>query len=64
MLIFQKIYLAKICFSDKSLISNGSEYYETLESCVLCDDFCNSVDDQPKEPLVETLNLKMYQLLM
>ena len=40
---------------DKSLINNESDDYETLEPCVLSDDFGNSVDDQPKEPLVETL---------
>ena len=40
---------------NKSLISNESDDYETLEPCVLSDDFGNSVDDQPKESLVETL---------
>ena len=39
---------------NKPLISNDSNDYETLEPCVLSDDFGNSVDDQPKEPLVET----------
>ena len=39
---------------NKSLISNESEDYETPEPCVLSDDFGNFVDDQPKEPLVET----------
>ena len=39
---------------DKTLISNESDDYETSEPCALSDDFGNSVDDQPKEPLVET----------
>ena len=39
---------------NKSLISNESDDYETLEPCVLSDVFDNSVHDQPKEPLVET----------
>ena len=39
---------------NKSLISNESDDYETLEPCVFSDDFGNSVDDQPKEALVET----------
>ena len=39
---------------NKSLISNESDDYKTLEPCVLSDVFDNSVHDQPKEPLVET----------
>ena len=51
MLIFQKIYLS---FFNKSLISNETDDHETLEPCMHSDDFGNSGDDQPKEPLVET----------
>ena len=51
MLIFQKIYLSLF---NKFLISNESDDHETLEPCVCSDDFVNSGDDQPKEPLVET----------
>ena len=40
---------------DKTLISNESDDYETLEPCVLSDDFGTSVEEQPKEPLVESL---------
>ena len=39
----------------KTLISNESDDYETLKPFVLSDDFGNSVEDQPKEPLVESL---------
>ena len=51
MLIFQKIYLSLV---NKSLISYESDDHKTLEPYVLSDDFGNSGDDQPKEPLVET----------
>ena len=40
---------------DKTLISDESDDYETLEPCVFSDDFGNSVDNQPKQPLVESL---------
>ena len=43
-----------LSFFNKSLISNESDDYETLEPCVLSDVFDNSVHDQPKEPLVDT----------
>ena len=43
-----------LCLFNKSLISNESDDYETLEPCVRSDVFDNYVDDQPKEPLVET----------
>ena len=39
---------------NKSLISNETDHHKTPESCVRSDDFGNSGDDQPKEPLVET----------
>ena len=51
MLIFQKIYLSLF---NKSLISNETDHHKTLEPCVGSDNFGNSGDDQPKEPLVET----------
>ena len=50
MLIFQKIYLSLF---NKSLTSNESDDHETLEPCVLNDDFGNSGDDQPKNLLLK-----------
>ena len=41
---------------NKSLISNESDDYETPEPCVLSDEFGDFIDDQPKEPLVETFD--------
>ena len=40
---------------DRTLISSESDDYKILKPCILSDDFSNSVDDQPKEPLVESL---------